>query len=625
MKPIFPVFCFLYIFCISHTLSQPSPVRFGKIDTAELKMKKYNLDTTAQAVILCDFGSFNAEHLIFTRHFRLKVFKKDAASFLHEFVFVPGTSEQIKGCTYNWVNGEVVETKLRNESIFKENIRDNYFRYRVTMPDVMDGSIVELVFSFRGLPSVWHFQDILPVKWSELRIPNSRYFTFNKIFFGFQPLLINESGRWVGKDMPALSEEPYTSSIDNFVTKMEIELAQVNIGAQVNEYFATTWESANGYLLSHDFFGRQIHGSGIIISDDAKEINKKNLSGEQKMASAYELIKSRLKWNDQPSLLTTRDLSYAYKHESGNSADINLALIKLLKQLGFEAYPVAISTRENGIISPAFPTINKLNYVIAYVLSDGKSYLLDATEKNLPFGMLPERCLNGRGRIIDEVKSEWIDISALKEDRKLIYSKFEIDESGLIKGASNETFYDYAALNFRNDYMKFANQNEYITKFESENPGVIMKSISIRNLDSLNLPLKADLEISLNDQAEKMGDLIGFNPFLLERIKDSPFKNETRKYPVDYSFCKDYKYVHIFQLPDGYEIAEIPSAITIMLPEKKARFNYNITVNGNTVQLNSQFEINSVIFTETEYQLLRAFYTQVIAKEAEYIMLKKKI
>ena len=44
---------------ISHKVNaQDAPVKFGKVDRAALEMKVYDKDTSAAAVILCDYGYF---------------------------------------------------------------------------------------------------------------------------------------------------------------------------------------------------------------------------------------------------------------------------------------------------------------------------------------------------------------------------------------------------------------------------------------------------------------------------------------------------------------------------------------------------------------------------------------
>ncbi len=66
-KPVF--LCLIAIFIEIASYGQPAPARYGKIDMADLEMKVYDKDTTAEAVILCDYGEFNPTTLRFYKAF----------------------------------------------------------------------------------------------------------------------------------------------------------------------------------------------------------------------------------------------------------------------------------------------------------------------------------------------------------------------------------------------------------------------------------------------------------------------------------------------------------------------------------------------------------------------------
>jgi hypothetical protein len=72
----------------------------------------------------------------------------------------------------------------------------------------------------------------------------------------------------------------------------------------------------------------------------------------------------------------------------------------MLRAVEIPADPVIISTIDNGMVHPIYPIITKYNYLIVRATIDGKTVLLDATEKDVPFGLLPYRCLNQRGYAI---------------------------------------------------------------------------------------------------------------------------------------------------------------------------------------------------------------------------------
>ena len=60
------------------------------------------------------------------------------------------------------------------------------------------------------------------------------------------------------------------------------------------------------------------------------------------------------------------------------------------------------------------------------------------------------------------------------------------------------------------------------------------------------------------------------------------------------------------------------------MPENGAKYIYNVSQNGNLITVTSMFHINKSLFTQIEYPALREFYSQIVSKQAEQIVLKKK-
>ncbi len=94
------------------------------------------------------------------------------------------------------------------------------------------------------------------------------------------------------------------------------------------------------------------------------------------MVAIYEFIKDKMLWNNTYSLFTKTTLKSAYNKGEGTVGDINLLLIASLREYNINAIPVIISTRKNGFINPAYPSISDFNYVIAYVKIEDKVYYL---------------------------------------------------------------------------------------------------------------------------------------------------------------------------------------------------------------------------------------------------------
>ena len=79
-----------------------------------------------------------------------------------------------------------------------------------------------------------------------------------------------------------------------------------------------------------------------------------------------------------------------------------------------------------------------------------------------------------------------------------------------------------------------------------------------------------------------------------------------------------------YTIPEGYETAETPENINMVLPGKAASFQFQVSSVGNMVQVISNFKINQAVFQYDLYPALKNFYNIVIEKQNQKIVFKKK-
>lgn len=599
--------------------SQKAPMKYGKINKADLEMKVYPLDTSAAAAILCNYGYFDSNQFQFVWDIRIKILKKEGTHW-GDHVFPLSSRANIRGITFNLENGQIVESKLKSESIFKERVSNNFSRTRIAMPNVKEGSIIDIEIMFQGLPSEWRFQEEIPVRWSELIIEPSPYLDFSKNFSGFEPLAERSDMRWVAKDMPAFKKEPYMNDMSNYITKYDIELRSFVVPNVINYYGTTSWDAVNKNLYDDEYFGGALTGA-MYLNSVAKEIEKTYTDPLDKIKAAQAAVK-KVKWNEKKSLYSSvTSLSSSYNKKIGNATDINMILIQLLKKLDFEAYPLAISTRDNGLLPLVTPTMDKFNYVLAYTKIGDKPYVLDATEEWMPAGLLPRRCMNFRGRIIDDVKGQWVELKTDKKLKRVIQYDLKLEPDNQLAGKIKYARFDYAAFDFRKSYEKFNSKEEYIKDFENDHKGLSVINCDIKNLDSIYLPVMDEYDVKLKNVVSNAGNTLYLKPMLYQSMDENPFKSEERKYPVDFIYPSELTYICKVTLPEGYKVSDAPKPLIIRLPDNSASCVYQIASMGNTVQLTYKYLINKALYTEGEYADLRAFFTEVVKKHAEPIVI----
>lgn len=588
-------------------------------------MTIYDKDTAAEAVVLYDRGILNGSTLEFTRHLRIKILKKSGYGHANQIVNVPGRS-MVKGFTFNLENGEIVKTKLSKESIYQEELVEDFNVLRVFMPNVKEGSVIEISYTHVGPPFEWKFQNEIPVKYSELWLQPNNYIDFSKNMFGFLPLAYSSDDRWVAKDMPAMRAEPFTNSISNYLTKFEIEVRSINIPGVLYRDYASNWRRVYETLEETNRFGEQL-GKKSYLKKEAEQIMAMHDTPEERIMEAHSFIKENIKWNGDNRLYASNELPTIYKKEKiGNSADVNLSLICLLNRMDINAQPIVLSTVGNGVLSLAVPCISKLNYVIGYVKIGEQEYYLDATDPNTPVGMLPERCLNGSGRLIGPSKNTWVDLTPSKcADNETIQLDLNVDQDGNITGKLNCKKSDYAALHFRDEMDEYNDEDDYIEDLETDYNGLIVNNHKMTNLEEdLSKPVYAEFEVDITDMADDLGGTIAFSPLFFNVPEENPFKSATRQYPIHFLQPRKKSSVVRITLADGYVFNDLPKPMNVRLPENGGTFVYTVNkLNEKQIQVHYKMDIKKCVFLPQEYPYLQQLYSIILDHISQQIMVRK--
>ncbi|HEY9113965.1 MAG TPA: hypothetical protein VIN10_04650 [Bacteroidales bacterium] len=623
MKPTtLSAFLAFFMLCSTFAFSQKSPIKFGDVSMEDLEMTECDIDPSAAAVVLCSYGRFNADQFKFYHNYRVKIFKKEGYN-LASRKFATSNEYSLRGKTYNLVDGKIVEDKLNSDNVFREKITDYNYILNVAMPNVKEGSIIDLEIVYDGFPSNWYFQEDIPVKWAELRIEPHPYLTFRKNVFGYEPMVINEEGRWAVENIPAFKEEPFMDSRENYITKFEFDITSISVPGRYYENIASTWEDVSETLMDASRFG-EILKTSTTLNKTAKEIDEMYPTQEEKLKAAIEYV-HQVEFNGRRRVeASEQTFNTVLYNKTGNSADINLMLIKLLNKMNFFVYPVVLSTKENGFLSPIYPSLNKLDYVVAYIKMDENYYLVDATDKLLPYYMLPERCLNWRGILVDDELTQWVDLNSNKTDKELVYYDLKLEEDNSFSGKLSNRRNDYAAYKFRKKYGEYAGIEDYTAYLHEKNPGLTIYDVDIQNLNDVYSPIMDNYTVKIENQVYQMDSILYLELTLFEQMEENPFKAEIRKYPVDFAVPIEKNGIVKITIPDNYEVMELPSPVKFALTDDKASFIYSISQMGNIISLQYALKINNTLFVLDQYNELKAFYNEVIKKEAEPVVLKIK-
>ncbi len=310
---------------------------------------------------------------------------------------------------------------------------------------------------------------------------------------------------------------------------------------------------------------------------------------------------------------------------TGSVADINLSLVTALNAAGLNAETVLLSVRDHGTVNTLYPVLGDFDYVVAKVNIGDQSYLLDATDPLLPFGVLPFRCLNDKGRVFSLDKpSYWIDLNLPQKEKSTYSFDLTLTDDGKLKGTVTNYSIGYEAYERRTAIKKFNTVDEYVEDLNAKLPKLKILKSDISNLDSLDLPVceKYEVEINLYDKMNS-GNLT-FNPFFMNRIMTNPFKLEDRSYPVDMGMPSDERYILTIHLPAQYTIETAPQVVSMALPNDGGKFLTAYDADSNSFTFSNVIQFNRSVYGPDEYPYLKELYNKIIQSEKAEMVFKKK-
>jgi hypothetical protein len=668
LKSIFP-FILFSILSFDGFSQENSTVKFGKVSPDDFAIKSNVVDSSTEAVVISDIGRSefvgnmkSSFSLVFTRSTRILILDKkgiDAAT-VEIPLYANSSGEEklqnLKASTYNLENGKVIHTDLNKESTFKEKRNKNILVTKFTMPAVKPGSIIEYTYTinsdfiFNLQP--WEFQGEYPRIWSEYEVQIPEYYRYVFISQGAKDFSFTERNvkqgkwevsyfvggrtksqnldgnvtidRWVMKDMPALKEEPFTSTVDNHISRIQFQLGTIQFPNQITEQIMSTWEKTMSYLMDNDDFGSTLKQNNNWLTDDLKIITAGITTPSEKARNIYNYVKSNFTSSGRTGLFMTDNLKTVFKNKTGTVAEINLLLTAMLLHENIKAYPLILSTKSHGFTNELYPILEKFNYVVCFAEIDEREVLLDASIPSLAFGQLHWKCYNGHARIVDPKNPSPILLNSdsLREKKVTLINVMN-NEKNEWAGKLSSSLGPFESINLKAE-LAGKGEEDYFKKVRSAfTYDINMHNTGIDSLRKDGEPVVVRYEFSVplnNDE-----DLIYFDPLMGNGYTSNPFSSADRQYPVEMPFAiNEAVYVNI-NAPKGYIIDEFPKSVKLNFNENEGFFEYRCQkVSDEFIQLRSWLKLDRANFDPEEYQILREFYAFVVKKQAELVVFKKK-
>ena len=666
-------FYFFIISLFSVCLLQAQDYKFGKVSEEEVLEKEHPEFKEANAAILFrehrvyyDIQRNSGLSLITEVHERIKIYNKEGFDWATKTIsaYQNGTENEeigsIKGYTYNMVDGKLVDEKLRRNGIFQEEASKYTLKTKFTMPAVSEGSVIEYTYTIRS-PFVTSIDDVplqfeIPVNRLEAQVKIPEFFGFRMHYNPKSPIVFpidkkresftynytqkTRSGQRIVKtdysqesidymldvydfkrdNIPPLKKEIYVDYLQNYAAYLRWELQYTKFPDSPIENYSRTWEGVAKSIYNDAGLKQEVNRTNF-FDKDLDELLAETKDRPGKLAKIFTYVKNKTTWNDFIGFQAENGIKTAYKDGKGNTGDINLLLVSMLRYAGFDANPVLVSTKAHGI--PIYPTRNGFNYVVAAIEDQGEIILMDATDKNVAIGELPERAMNWQGRIIrEDGSSDWVNLMPTVKSQNTTMLNMQFDEEMVLKGKSVRNINGLHAKKFRDNYLGLAKE-DYVQVLEKNKGNIVISDVAISNEKVIGENIKQSYNFELRDAMEVINGKIYFKPMVFAGLNENPFKGGERSYPIFFDFpSSDSKTINLL-IPEGYEVESLPESAIVNLKNGEGVFKFVVSLNGRFLRIESSLDMNNMVYTSLDYEGLKNFYGEMVNKHSEAIVLSK--
>lgn len=645
---------FLAATFVAQSQNRYSP--WGVVPPADLQMTYYPQDSAVGAAVLQDVGKMYLKEIDggywsvrFENWRRIKVFNTAALKEgnLSIIYAADKNTEKLNDLEVQIIFPDGTVKAVPSENVYSERLTERWKIKKIFIPGLQKGCVLEyryrLTKDYSATLYDWFFQDEMPVRWSEITLQVPDFFESAVLLQNIEHFDLEERDKKEPKknsfgkkydmnilrfgkaNLPALKPEPYITSLDDYRVGLQFQNGYIKTLGD-SSLAQLSWQSFVADMSQHSAFGLQyldeVHTSGM-WSDFLKVVE-----GDSTLAfleKTRQFVAEKMKWDGDFSLYVSQSLEKCYQAKEGNSADVNLTVIALLRRTGIDAYPILVSTRNNGKVQKKYPFRRQFNSVIVGVRLNGKIILLDATDPMTPLGQLNQLHYNYEGFLLDVAKPEWVDIPAPAVSMRWLM-KMRVDENGGVKGKLSIQMNNEIAARWRKDLQKtpaetLVRNRNLLGALECE-----VDSIQWTGLDDLQSPLSVKLDFRQEAAFPVNNDYIYVKPILDFLMKENPFKAEKRTFPISFTFPMKANYVVNLEIPSNYSLEEIPKTERISLPDNLGNITFSCTQDAGQpqiIQLSLRMQLNSMDYDVGYYDSLRTFFNLLVEKINLQLVLKK--
>lgn len=641
-----PKFYYLLLFVSTVLFSQHKFLDTPKLSEEDLKSEKSAKYPDAAAEVLyrsihfrVDYDGYLTQDIVS----RVKIYNKDnAGDFLdHQISLYDSgkslreTLTNLKAYTYNYENGKTVSTKVERDEKFASKEDKKYTITKFAFPNVKNGSIVEYSYTIYT-PYVGSMQRILiedevPVRYVEYVFDTAKPLGYSINYKGDVVPTFRDTGlktlygndyqiyRFGYANVPPFKDEKYVLNNNNYKTGIKAELNSTMIRNELKSY-ALSWKDISKRLYEDENFGDELKKGNLVknlLPEDIKSIPVKN----DRARAVLRFVQKNYTWDKSDDVKTDKGLRNLISTKVGNTAELNLFLILLLRSADIPAEPLVLATTKRGILTGYLPSLAQLNFVAASYIDADKFTILDATSKQSDLNMISPRALNYTGFYMPKDDAKQINIFYPETSKTLLTVDAKMNPDGTFEGRFSDRDTKLYAMMVNESYLD--DKEKYIKSYKDE------YKFPYTNFKQ-GVQENNDFETSFDFTADTFTDVLGsklvFNPLLFLYTQNHNFnQKEPRKAPLEFYSAFDRIKKVTITIPENYVFENVPKSKKFRTDDDALSYSYVVTQEANKLTVETTVKVDDSVFPKEYYPAFTQIYDNITKMEAQVVTAVKKL
>jgi hypothetical protein len=330
----------------------------------------------------------------------------------------------------------------------------------------------------------------------------------------------------------------------------------------------------------------------------------------------------------QLKLKVAKHAEDTWAQKSGNSEDIAMLYLAMLRAARLTAYAEKIVDRQQGVFDITYLTLSQLDNTLVVLSADGKEIELDPGEKMCPFGTVNWRH-SSAGGISQSAKGVNVGTSAAQQysDNKMTrLGEITLDGNGALTGIFRFDLTGQEALYWRQKAV-LNDETEVKKQFDTWLESIFPEGIEV-HIDHFNGLADPDQKLIASIKAQgsfgaATSKRLILPAFFFETRGAQPFvAQEKRIQPVDMHYGDLVTDQVTYNIPDGFTVEGAPQDAHISWPQHANLIIKTVSIPGKVTIARSLARAFTFAKPD-EYNDLRGFYQKVAAADQAQLVLTK--